>query len=259
VAIAEADPADARGQSLEADALAGHVEPVHADADYRAASVRAPWRRSLRCLPDRRTSAAQRNGPDAPAEERTYIGGHEAREIEAFSRPRPLRPGGCCCRSRRWACPSSRRRAWLRRARGSTRAALSTDFGADAMRASQSATVQPFGQIAVDGVMSGRLVGDHVGLHAPSHEFGIDVGGVAEQADGERLLLRAGFLDHCERFIERFGRGVEVPVSRRFSMRLWRHSTASIDAPAIVAANVCAPPMPPRPAVRIHLPERSPP
>ena len=32
-----------------------------------------------------------------------------------------------------------------------------------------------------------------------------------------------------------------------------------VGAPAITAASGCAPPMPPRPAVRIHLPERSPP
>ena len=38
-----------------------------------------------------------------------------------------------------------------------------------------------------------------------------------------------------------------------------RHSTASSEAPAIDAASGCAPPMPPRPAVRIHRPRRSPP
>ncbi len=37
-------------------------------------------------------------------------------------------------------------------------------------------------------------------------------------------------------------------------MRLGWHSTARQDAPAIVAASGCAPPMPPRPAVRIQLP-----
>ena len=42
-------------------------------------------------------------------------------------------------------------------------------------------------------------------------------------------------------------------------MRLGWHSTASIEAPAMVAASGCAPPMPPRPAVRIHLPVRLPP
>ena len=37
-------------------------------------------------------------------------------------------------------------------------------------------------------------------------------------------------------------------------MRLGWHSTASIEAPAMVAARGWAPPMPPRPPVRIHLP-----
>ena len=35
-----------------------------------------------------------------------------------------------------------------------------------------------------------------------------------------------------------------------------RHSTARHEAPAIVAASGCAPPMPPRPAVRIHRPAK---
>ncbi len=42
-------------------------------------------------------------------------------------------------------------------------------------------------------------------------------------------------------------------------MRVGSHSIASIEAPAMVAASGCAPPMPPRPAVRIHLPDQSPP
>ena len=42
-------------------------------------------------------------------------------------------------------------------------------------------------------------------------------------------------------------------------MRLGRHSTASMLSPAMVAASGCAPPMPPRPAVRIHLPASCPP
>ena len=41
-------------------------------------------------------------------------------------------------------------------------------------------------------------------------------------------------------------------------MRLGWHSTASIEAPAMVAASGCAPPMPPSPAVRIQRPARSP-
>src|SRR4029078_11993589 len=51
---------------------------------------------------------------------------------------------------------------------------------------------------------------------------------------------------------KRAGRG-------RMSMLEWRHSMLSEQAPASVAASGCAPPMPPRPAVRIHLPVSSPP
>jgi hypothetical protein len=39
-------------------------------------------------------------------------------------------------------------------------------------------------------------------------------------------------------------------------MLLCRHSTASMLAPAMVAASGCAPPMPPKPAVKIHLPRK---
>ena len=42
-------------------------------------------------------------------------------------------------------------------------------------------------------------------------------------------------------------------------MRSAWHSIASMESPAIVAASGCAPPMPPRPAVRIHLPGGAPP
>ena len=53
--------------------------------------------------------------------------------------------------------------------------------------------------------------------------------------------------------------GKPVGVFKRISMREGWHSMASSDAPAIVAASGCAPPMPPSPAVRIHLSASSPP
>ena len=58
------------------------------------------------------------------------------------------------------------------------------------------------------------------------------------------------------------GMGGAQPLAATFagaSMLEGRHSTASIDAPAKVAESGCAPPMPPRPAVRIHLPFSEPP
>ena len=45
----------------------------------------------------------------------------------------------------------------------------------------------------------------------------------------------------------------------RKSMRVSSHSTARQQAPANTAASGCAPPMPPKPPVRIHLPLRLPP
>ncbi len=66
------------------------------------------------------------------------------------------------------------------------------------------------GQVAVDGIVRRGLVGDEVGAHAAAHELGKDVGGVAEQADGDRLLLLAGLLDHRQRFVERLGLRVEI-------------------------------------------------
>ena len=43
------------------------------------------------------------------------------------------------------------------------------------------------------------------------------------------------------------------------SMRVESHSIAIIEAPAIVAASGCAPPMPPSPAVTIQRPAAAPP
>ena len=64
-----------------------------------------------------------------------------------------------------------------------------------------------------------------------------------------------GVGDQRERFVERVGAARRDSASRGASRcASGRHSIASIEAPAIVAASGCAPPMPPRPAVRIHLP-----
>ena len=46
----------------------------------------------------------------------------------------------------------------------------------------QRSTVQPRGQIAVDEVVRGRLVGDHVRPHAAPHKLRQDLRGIAEQA-----------------------------------------------------------------------------
>ncbi len=79
-ALAVAEPADARGESLELDALAGEVDPAAEDAVLRehleheiVGGVNVG-----RIAGERRPA----EGAAAFAEERTDVGGHEAGEIE---------------------------------------------------------------------------------------------------------------------------------------------------------------------------------
>ncbi|EJL76703.1 hypothetical protein PMI12_02167 [Variovorax sp. CF313] len=61
-------------------------------------------------------------------------------------------------------------------------------------------------QVAVDQVVRGGLVGHEVGLQAAGlralHEFGQDVGGIAEQRDRHRFLRIAVLLDEFERVVD---------------------------------------------------------
>ena len=52
---------------------------------------------------------------------------------------------------------------------------------------------------------------------------------------------------------------VEIAGAQAHLDAAWLAFDREHEAPAIVAASGCAPPMPPRPAVRIHLPARLPP
>ncbi len=84
--------------------------------------------------------------------------------------------------------------------------------------------------------------------HAAPHELGQDLGGVAEQADRDRLRAartRRAASRARRRGRSPAGRGSASPGASR--SRLAGIRSASIDAPAIVAASGCAPPMPPRP------------
>ena len=78
VALAEADPADARRQPLKLDPLARHVEPA---VQVRIVRESAPdLRIGARMSSGSPDSATQRNGPDAAAEQRPDVGRDEARE-----------------------------------------------------------------------------------------------------------------------------------------------------------------------------------
>src|SRR5208282_5549866 len=76
----EANPADARGQALEANAPARHVEPV------MEMGVAGHQLLDLRVGPEDVVRIARQRRPaewtDAAAEERANVGGHEAREVE---------------------------------------------------------------------------------------------------------------------------------------------------------------------------------
>ena len=169
VPVAEPDPADARRQALETDALARHVEPV----------VQMPVVRHqllhLGVGPIDVLGIARQRRPAERADRRgrTAGGYRPARSRESRTRRRRLPPspsGGCCCRSRRRnaACDGSRAsRAHASPSRRARRARPPWDRAraAPPIRAS----VQPARQIAVDRIVRGGLVGHDVGPHAAAH------------------------------------------------------------------------------------------
>ena len=88
-AVAVAEPADARRQALEGDALGGELEPALEEEVVRE---EAPQRPVDRCdvlrIPRQHRPA---EGPDASAEERSDIGRDEARICESVLDPGLLR------------------------------------------------------------------------------------------------------------------------------------------------------------------------
>jgi hypothetical protein len=99
-ALAVAEPADARRQALEGDALA---RPCRASGAAARCRGTAPSRTRVGGVDVLGVAGerAQRNGPIALAEQRPDVGGHEAGEVEGVRTPASKPPGGCCCRSRR--------------------------------------------------------------------------------------------------------------------------------------------------------------
>ena len=128
--------------------------------------------------------------------------------------------------------------------------------GSSRRRASRSSPAIRFERhVAVERVVGRGLVGQHVGHDAAPHQFGHDLGGVADQADRQRLPLRAS--RRAPGAAPRRGRGTcgrGSRLCRRRSMRAGSTSTPRKAAPFMVAASGCAPPMPPRPAVTTSRP-----
>ena len=188
VPVAEPDPADARRQALEVDALPRHVEPV-----MQMLVVRQQLLHLLVGLVDILRIARERDPAEranAAAEQRTDIGRHEARKIErilhadiegALADVVAVIERRDALRHEIQHRAHMHRHRFLRRLLDRLRIAL--------------APLLPFGerpagrQIAIERIVRGGLVGDHIGRDAALHQFRIDLGRVAKERDRNGLLL----------------------------------------------------------------------
>ena len=105
------------------------------------------------------------------------------------------------------------------------------------------------GNVAIDEIMRGRLIGDHVGDDAAREQRLEDVGGIAIEADrgrAARLACAASTMrDGCVKIIRALIQKAAGHALLRCDPD--RSSTHRIAAPAIRPASGCAPPMPPSP------------
>ena len=122
------------------------------------------------------------------------------------------------------------------------------------------ASVQPLRQIAVDRIVRRGLVGDA----RPAARRAAPVRARPRRHCRAAPTETAFFslparVDDRQRLVEILRLHVEIAGAQAHLDALGWHSTARHEAPAMVAASGCAPPMPPRPAVRIQRPARLPP
>ena len=201
VALAVAQPADPRRQPLEVHALARQRDPardvllvaeevedrVVGGVDVgRVARQRHPAERAL-----------------ALAEQRADVGGDEARIGErvrvAVGRGQP---------AQRVAVVERLGAGRLQHAdRGDVRDHALADAAQVVVGVGGAQRVglldgQPGGDVAVERVVGARLVGDDVDRRAAAHELGQHLGGVAEQADRQRLAPAARGVEAAQRVVE---------------------------------------------------------
>ncbi|CAN0622259.1 protein of unknown function [Burkholderia multivorans] len=202
IAILHADPADARRQPLERDALARHVEPV-----VQVRIVRDQFLDLLVGLVDILRIAGQRDPAERPlpfAEQRTDVRRHEAREVERVldaHLERHLADVVAVVERRRAAFLQRQHRAHLHRHR--LLRGLHDALRIDLLRFAPLRDGPALRQVAVDRVVRARLVGHAVRRDAARDDFREHVGCVPEQADRHRLAAALRVFDHRERFVER--------------------------------------------------------
>src|SRR3989338_2069767 len=73
-----------------------------------------------------------------------------------------------------------------------------------------SGSAPPRRDVAVQHVVGGSLVGDRIEADAAPRQLGVDLGGVAEDGDRERLAAADGVLGPRERFVHGRGHAVHV-------------------------------------------------
>jgi hypothetical protein len=211
VPVAVAEPADARGQALERDALLGHVEPVVEVRIVRHDLLHARVRdRDVLGITAERDPA---EGPLSFAEEGPHVRRHEAGDVERALDAHVLGVSAdvvAVVAAERAALDHREHRAHLLghaflRAR---------DVACGIALAERRRLVEREAarHVAHERIVRGRLLGHEVGRDVALHELGVDVSGVREEADRDRLAGLLRVLDPAERLVER-ARGL-VDVAR---------------------------------------------
>ena len=205
----QTDPADTRRQSLEADALARHIQPVvqmliifndlfHFRVGFvdilRIAGQRYPAERA-----------------DTAAEQRADIGRHEAREIEGVADAHFLRHLADVVAVVEGWDPhlmegQHRLHVIGHRAFRRQNSALRVGFGFLLILFPAPA----FRQIAMQRVVGAGLVGDHIRAHAALHQLRYDLRGVAAQRDRDGPPFGGVFFDARQGVIQRGGLLIHV-------------------------------------------------
>ena len=219
VALAQADPADARRQALEGDALAGHVEPAVQMSVVR--HIRREQLLHLRIgLADVFRVAAQRDPAKralATAEQRANVGRHEAGEVERVldaSVERHLADVVAVVHRRNAQRLEAEQRLHVHGAAlrgGFAQGAVLCRVG---LRSAPALDAPARRQVAIHQVVGGGLVGDEIGPNrtvpdAPQ-QLRHQLGRVAQQADGHGLLLACVARQARQRVVEIGGLLVEV-------------------------------------------------
>jgi hypothetical protein len=209
LAVSVPEPADARREPLELHPLLGHREPrlevgvvLHELADARVGHADVLGVPGERGPPKR---------PLALAEERPDVLRHEALDVE-----RALAAGLLRACADVVAVVEDLGAALLEREHRRDlfgHAGLGAlDVPLRVLGAELSGFVEgePERDVAVQGVVCARLLGDEVGDDAALHELGVDLGRVAQERDRHGFVLAHGALDPLERAIEIVDADVDV-------------------------------------------------